>query len=383
MYAVGLMSGTSLDGVDSVLVDIEGSGISTKINVIGFNTYEIPQEIKKEIKQACSLDKSSSRLICSLNFKIGYLFSECVKNICSDCEFDINNLDFIASHGQTIYHIPEDDNDAVKSTLQIGESSVIAYETKTKVISNFRVMDMAAGGEGAPLVPFSEYILYSNKNEGVLLQNIGGIGNVTVIPRNSSIDDIYAFDTGPGNMIIDEVMFKLFGKRYDSNGNVAASGVVIDKMLLDLMSEPYIQLKPPKTTGREKFGEQYVRELLHKYGDLNKEDIIATVTMFTAKSIAENYRNFVLNRHKIDKIILGGGGAHNSTLVKFLKELLPEVSVLTQEEVGYSSDAKEAIAFVVLGNETMHRSFSNVPSATGAKEKVILGTICESPFINE
>lgn len=383
MYAVGLMSGTSLDGVDSVLVDIEGSGISTKINVIGFNTYEIPQEIKKEIKQACSLDKSSSRLICSLNFKIGYLFSECVKNICSDCEFDINNLDFIASHGQTIYHIPEDDNDAVKSTLQIGESSVIAYETKTKVISNFRVMDMAAGGEGAPLVPFSEYILYSNKNEGVLLQNIGGIGNVTVIPRNSSIDDIYAFDTGPGNMIIDEVMFKLFGKRYDNNGNVAASGVVIDKMLLDLMSEPYIQLKPPKTTGREKFGEQYVRELLHKYGDLNKEDIIATVTMFTAKSIAENYRNFVLNRHKIDKIILGGGGAHNSTLVKFLKELLPEVSVLTQEEVGYSSDAKEAIAFVVLGNETMHRSFSNVPSATGAKEKVILGTICESPFINE
>ncbi|MBS5926613.1 MAG: anhydro-N-acetylmuramic acid kinase [Clostridium sp.] len=383
MYAVGLMSGTSLDGVDSVLVDIEGSGISTKINVIGFNTYEIPQEIKKEIKQACSLDKSSSRLICSLNFKIGYLFSECVKNICSDCEFDINNLDFIASHGQTIYHIPEDDNDAVKSTLQIGESSVIAYETKTKVISNFRVMDMAAGGEGAPLVPFSEYILYSNKNEGVLLQNIGGIGNVTVIPRNSSIDDIYAFDTGPGNMIIDEVMFKLLGKRYDNNGNVAASGVVIDKMLLDLMSEPYIQLKPPKTTGREKFGEQYVRELLHKYGDLNKEDIIATVTMFTAKSIAENYRNFVLNRHKIDKIILGGGGAHNSTLVKFLKELLPELSVLTQEEVGYSSDAKEAIAFVVLGNETMHRSFSNVPSATGAKEKVILGTICESPFINE
>lgn len=383
MYAVGLMSGTSLDGVDSVLVDIEGSGISTKINVIGFNTYEIPQEIKKEIKQACSLDKSSSRLICSLNFKIGYLFSECVKNICSECEFDISNLDFIASHGQTIYHIPEDDNDAVKSTLQIGESSVIAYETKTKVISNFRVMDMAAGGEGAPLVPFSEYILYSNKNEGVLLQNIGGIGNVTVIPRNGSIDDIYAFDTGPGNMIIDEVMFKLFGKRYDNNGNVAASGVVIDKMLLDLMSEPYIQLKPPKTTGREKFGEQYVRELLHKYGDLNKEDIIATVTMFTAKSIAENYRNFVLNRHKIDKIILGGGGAHNSTLVKFLKELLPEVSLLTQEEVGYSSDAKEAIAFVVLGNETMHRSFSNVPSATGAKEKVILGTICESPFINE
>lgn len=383
MYAVGLMSGTSLDGVDSVLVDIEGSGISTKINVIGFNTYEIPQEIKKEIKQACSLDKSSSRLICSLNFKIGYLFSECVKNICSECEFDINNLDFIASHGQTIYHIPEDDNDAVKSTLQIGESSVIAYETKTKVISNFRVMDMAAGGEGAPLVPFSEYILYSNKNEGVLLQNIGGIGNVTVIPKNGSIDDIYAFDTGPGNMIIDEVMFKLFGKRYDNNGNVAASGVVIDKMLLDLMSEPYIQLKPPKTTGREKFGEQYVRELLHKYGDLNKEDIIATVTMFTAKSIAENYRNFVLNRHKIGKIILGGGGAHNSTLVKFLKELLPEVSLLTQEEVGYSSDAKEAIAFVVLGNETMHRSFSNVPSATGAKEKVILGTICESPFINE
>ena len=189
MYAVGLMSGTSLDGVDAALVKINGSGLDTRIEMIGFNTYVIPDDIKKEIKMACSLEYSNVRLICSLNFKLGYLFAECVKKICEESNFDISKLDFIASHGQTIYHIPRKGEDVIPSTLQIGESAIIAYETGKKVISNFRVMDMAAGGEGAPLVPFSEYILYGSKGEGVLLQNIGGIGNVTVIPKNAGVDE--------------------------------------------------------------------------------------------------------------------------------------------------------------------------------------------------
>ena len=381
MYAVGLMSGTSLDGVDAVLAKINGSGLDTRIEMIGFNTYAIPDDIKKDIKMACSLEHSNVKLVCSLNFKLGYLFAECVKKICKESNFDISKLDFIASHGQTIYHIPRKGEGVVPSTLQIGESAVIAYETGTKVISNFRVMDMAAGGEGAPLVPFSEYILYGSKGEGVLLQNIGGIGNVTVIPNNVGVDEIYAFDTGPGNMIIDEVMLRLFNKRYDLNGETSARGNVNEEMLDFMMSNPYINAIPPKTTGREEFGEQYVEKLLEKFNFIKNEDIVSTVTMFTAKSIAENYKNFILDKHVINKVIIGGGGAHNSTLLKYLRELLPEIQVVTQEDEGYSSDAKEAIAFVILGNETIHRSFSNVPSATGAREKVVLGTICECPFV--
>ena len=277
MYAVGLMSGTSLDGVDAALVKINGSGLDTRIEMIGFNTYVIPDDIKKEIKMACSLEYSNVRLICSLNFKLGYLFAECVKKICEESNFDISKLDFIASHGQTIYHIPRKGEDVIPSTLQIGESAIIAYETGKKVISNFRVMDMAAGGEGAPLVPFSEYILYGSKGEGVLLQNIGGIGNVTVIPKNAGVDEIYAFDTGPGNMIIDEVMFRLFNKRYDLNGETSAIGNVNEEMLEFMMSNPYIDAIPPKTTGREEFGEQYVEELLKKFNSIKKEDIVSTV----------------------------------------------------------------------------------------------------------
>lgn len=380
MYAVGLMSGTSLDGIDAVLTEIHGHGKDTNIRIIGFDTYELPCDIKDEIKKCCSIEESNVQLICSLNFKMGYLFADAVKKVCLKCNFDIKNLDFIASHGQTIFHIPKGDKKYVKSTLQIGESAVIAYETRTKVVSNFRTMDMAAGGEGAPLVPFSEYIMYGGKTKGVLLQNIGGIGNVTVVPENAGVDDIYAFDTGPGNMIIDEVMTRLFGKKYDKGGEVASRGIVDEAMLKKLMSHPYIKQNIPKTTGREMFGAQYVDELLKEYKNLKKEDIVATVTMFTASSIAENYKSHILNNHHISKVILAGGGAHNNTLIKYLKELMPNMDIVTQDEEGYSSDAKEAIAFVILGNETLNGSFSNVPSATGASRRVILGNVCENPF---
>lgn len=381
MLAVGLMSGTSLDGIDAALVEIKGSGINTKVNLLEFETFKIPSEIKNEIKKACLEDKSSVDLICSLNFKLGNLFADAVIDILNKANIDIEQLDYIASHGQTIYHIPKDREGLVKSTLQIGEASVIAYKTNTLVISNFRVMDMAANGEGAPLVPYTEYILYSEKEKGIALQNIGGIGNVTVLPESNLIDDIFAFDTGPGNMAIDEACNILFGIPYDKDGKIASSGVVNDEMLNELMKMKYIHEKPPKTTGREDFGQRFVEKVIDKYSELKSEDIIATLTMFTAKSISYNYKKFIIPNNKLEKVIIAGGGAHNKTLIRFIKEELEGVEVLIQEDLGFSSDAKEAIAFAVLGNETLNNNFSNVPSATGANEKVILGQITMSPRI--
>ncbi|MDU1313557.1 anhydro-N-acetylmuramic acid kinase AnmK [Clostridium septicum] len=380
MYSVGLMSGTSLDGVDAALVEIIDYGIDTKIKLMEFITLDIPRDIKEEIKLSCHEEKSSVDLICSLNFKLGYLFSNAVKEVCKKAKFSLENLDFIATHGQTIYHIPKKRGSLIPSTMQIGEPAIIAYETGVKVISNFRVMDMAAGGEGAPLVPFSEFVLYGSREESIALQNIGGIGNVTVIPNTGNINDVFAFDTGPGNMIIDDVCQRLFGASYDEDGKFASKGMVNNTMLIDLMNHPYILSKPPKSTGREEFGQKYVDEILEKYKMLKSEDILATVTMFTAKSISENYKKFILSKVNLKKIVIGGGGAHNKTLLKYIKEELPNIKIVTQDELGFSSDAKEAIAFVILGNETLNESFSNVPSATGATNKVILGNITPSPI---
>ncbi|WP_041140207.1 anhydro-N-acetylmuramic acid kinase AnmK [Beduini massiliensis] len=375
MYAVGLMSGTSLDGIDAVLCEINGSQKTTKVSMLAFDTYEIPEDIKLKIKKACDPMYSGVDLICSLNFELGELFAKSVKAICKQANFQLDQLDFVASHGQTIYHQPIADDTHVRSTLQIGEAAVIAYECQVDVISNFRVMDMAAKGEGAPLVPYSEQVLYQKENECIALQNIGGIGNVSVLPTEKSPLPLIAFDTGPGNMIIDEAMLQLYGKPYDENGQTAALGKVNEAMLKELMAHPYILQVPKKTTGREMFGQSFTLDVLKRYKALPKEDIVATVTMFTAKSIAVNYKQFLLPDYPIKKLIVGGGGAYNQTLMRFIQEELPQLEVLTQESLGFSSAAKEAIAFVVMGNETLHRQASNVISATGAQECVILGNI--------
>lgn len=379
MYCIGLMSGTSLDGIDAALVNINGYGIETEVELVAFNTYKIPQDIKQEIKKACSAEESSSQLICSLNFKLGYLFSEAVKSICCEAKISSSELEFVASHGQTIYHIPKKLEIYIPSTLQIGEPSIIAYENNVKVISNFRTMDIAAGGEGAPLVPYSEFILYGGKGENIALQNIGGIGNVTVIPGDKDMRKIYAFDTGPGNMMIDEACQILFGIPFDKGGEIGKEGTVNTYMLEKLMEHPYLSICPPKTTGREDFGEEFVCGLLEEYKNVDKKDIIATFTAFTAETIVAAYKEHILTKVDLNKVIIGGGGAHNKTLIKFIQDGLKGIKVLTQEEVGYSSDAKEAIAFAILGNETLNGRGSNVPSATGAKENVILGNITNPP----
>ncbi|MCL1948788.1 MAG: anhydro-N-acetylmuramic acid kinase, partial [Turicibacter sp.] len=257
-----------------------------------------------------------------------------------------------------------------------GEPAVIAYETKIPVVSNFRTMDMAAGGQGAPLVPYTEWLLYGDAEKSRLLQNIGGIGNVTLIPKNCGLDEVIAFDTGPGNMVMDEICKLLFNQNYDKDGLLAAKGTLNQGMLSDLLSMPYILEAPPKSTGRELFGKEFVLRLIEKYAHVAPYDLLATATYFTAKSIALNYEAFIFPDYPIDEVIVGGGGSYNKQLMAMLSELLEgKCRVMAQEDCGYSSEAKEAIAFALLANETMNHIPSNVPSATGAKEAVVLGNI--------
>ena len=375
MLAVGLMSGTSLDGVDTVLCEISGQDESTKVKQLYFKTYDIPESLRTKIRKCCSRELIPVDLICSLNFELGYLFADAVKSLCKDANVKLEDLSFVASHGQTIFHIPKAYADYVPSTLQIGEAAIIANECKTKVISNFRVMDMAVGGEGAPLVPYSETLLYSEEDQAVALQNIGGIGNVTVLPKKGDTKKVIAFDTGPGNMMIDEAVRTFYGKKYDTDGYYARQGNLIPSLAEELKEHPYFNLEIPKTTGREMFGEHFTKSILEKYHSCEPNDLIHTFTWFTAYSIAYHYKKYLISEYGLKKCIIGGGGAYNSYLLELIRNEMPEVTVMTQEEHGFPSEAKEALAFVILGNQTYHRSPSNVPSATGAKKSVILGQI--------
>ena len=379
-YIIGLMSGTSLDGVDAALTRIEGCGMETKVELIDFLTVPFSAEIKQEIMAGTSPELSNVQLLCSLNVKLGELFADAAEAICRKNNLPYSQLTAIGSHGQTMYHQPVLEGSYVPSTLQIGEPAVIAYRMNTLVVSNFRTMDMAAGGQGAPLVPYTELILYRDEQKSRLLQNIGGIGNVTVIPKGAKGDDVYAFDTGPGNMIIDELCRMLFDLPYDKNGELAAQGKVDEALLAACMRLPFLAQSPPKSTGRELFGKPFAERLVRENAHLSKHDLLATMTMFTAASIADSYKQFVFPRLHIDEVIIGGGGSYNLTLLGMLRELLDkDCRVLTQEDLGYSSEAKEAVAFAILANETLHRQPGNLPTATGAREPVILGNLTLPP----
>ncbi|MBM7681852.1 anhydro-N-acetylmuramic acid kinase [Pullulanibacillus pueri] len=380
-FIVGLMSGTSVDGIDAALTRIIGSGNNTKVEVLNFITLDYSKEMRGKIFQAMDPERSSTPLICSLNFELGYCFADAVKKVCRDVQFELKRLNAVGSHGQTIYHIPQSESTYIPSTLQIGEPAVIAYQTKTSVISNFRVMDMAAGGQGAPLVPYIDYLLFKNQHKAVALQNIGGISNVTVLPENCSLEDVYAFDTGPGNMIIDELVRRFYGINYDPNGKYAKQGEISQPLLNEMMEDPYIKQFPPKTTGRESYGKAYVDRLLESWRRLSPNDLIATATYFTAKSIAQNYENFILSKHKIEEIIVSGGGSYNQALMTWLDILLPQLSIKTAGDYGVASDAKEAVAFAILANEFFSKHSANVPMATGAEKSIVLGNW--TPYIDQ
>jgi len=380
MYVVGLMSGTSLDGIDTALIDI--SEISTNdfdVKVINFINTPYDNITRNKILECCDPKTGSVDKICRLNFELGELFAKSVEKIASLTNIKLSNIELIGSHGQTIYHDVE--NDYV-SSLQIGEAGVIAQRTGITTISNFRARDIAAGGQGAPLVPYVDYILFKSNQYNRVLQNIGGIGNYTYIPKNAKIEDIQGTDTGPGNMLIDGVIQILTNgeKTFDKDGEMAIKGTVSIELLNELKKHPFISKKAPKTTGREAFGLNYARKIVNigKKLHLSNEDIIATVTNFTAFTIIDAYQRFIGN--EIDQIIISGGGSYNPTLIlmikSYVKMLLGEnVVVMTLEQLGYSSDAKEAVAFAILAYQTFKRRCNNVPQITGAKYSVILGDV--------
>jgi anhydro-N-acetylmuramic acid kinase len=320
--------------------------------------------------------------VCRMNFVLGRLFGEAARQLMRSCHLTPEQVDLIASHGQTVCHLPQGgpmDDLGGGSTLQLGEPAVIAELTGVTVAADFRPHDLAAGGQGAPLVPYADYALFRSATKTRAIQNIGGIANVTVLPTGGGIGDIIAFDTGPGNMILDALITAITNgeKTYDEDGAISALGQVDETLLRELMSHPYLSRRPPKTTGREEFGSHFVSDLLHRAEavDLSVEDLLATAAAFTAASIAQAYRDFVLLEHRIDEVILGGGGSYNATLRRMLQARLPEIPIFLHEDFGLSGDAKEALAFAILGNETMCGQPSNVPSATGANRPVVLGKI--------
>ncbi len=378
--AIGLMSGTCTDGIDAALVQMEGSYTSTSVQLVEFITIPYDPQLRTKLIQLSSGSFGGSYEISKMNFLLGKLFTDACLAVCEKAKILPTNIDFIASHGHTIYHQPlaeEYHQHTVTSTLQIGEPSVISERMHCPVISDFRVRDMAAGGLGAPLVPYAEYILYRSDEKNIALQNIGGIGNITYIPSNATLEDIMAFDTGPGNMIMDALISINTDQKqtFDENGAIASAGIINEDLLHWLLLDPYLFMAPPKTTGREYYGNEFVKKLMIKASTLNVSfpDLMATTTMFTAKAIEINVKKHLPKLP--DLLIVGGGGSQNKTLMKYLSNTLANCKVLTNEDIGFDSNAKEAIAFAILGNETLFGNPNNVPLATGAKHAVVMGKI--------
>ncbi len=371
MLAVGLMSGTSLDGVDAALVELTGTSEQTKVSLKEFITVPFSATEKAQIQAQLANATSSVEGLCSLDFALGRSFGQAVLAVCQKAGISSDNLVFVASHGQTLYHLPDPPEGETRSTMQLGNAAIIAELTHTTVVSDFRARDMAVGGQGAPIVPYSEYVLYRSPDHTRILQNIGGIGNATIIKQNAKLEDLFAFDTGPGNMVIDELCRHFFHEEYDDGGKHGAAGTVNQTVLQALLKHPYFAEQPPKTTGREVFGKQYTEALLANY-DLKADDWIATATALTAQTIADAIKPFAPAG---TQLIVGGGGSYNPTLLAMIAKAAQGVEVLTQEQLGLRSDAKEAIAMTILGNQTLHHLPSNVPSATGASRPVILGSM--------
>jgi anhydro-N-acetylmuramic acid kinase len=350
MRVAGVMSGTSLDGIDVAIVEIRGRAVET----IGFQSTPYTPELRAEIL-GVSNASTTTAAISRLNFHLGERYARAVLRATKR----YGAVELIGCHGQTIYH------EGRSNTLQIGEAAVVAERTGVPVVSNFRARDIAAGGQGAPLVPFVDYLLFRHPKRRRIVLNIGGIANLTVIPAGARPTDVIAFDTGPGNMAID-ALARDFGEPFDRGGKIAASGNVNVDLLKELMADPYFRQKPPKSAGREQYGAEFVARL--KKTGLAARDLVATVTVLTAATIAMQVRGPA-------ELIASGGGVHNPQIMAHLAAFLPGVAISTSADHGIDPDAKEAIAFAILAHETWRRKPSNLPSATGARHAVILGDI--------
>lgn len=371
-YVIGLMSGTSCDGVDVALVRIKGTGADLAVKLIEFKSHPYRSSMRRRLLAS----KMDAYDLCALNVELGELFAKASKQMIRFAKSEEIQVDLIASSGHTVAHCPPPRHD-VPGTMQIAEASIIAQRCKVPVVSNFRPRDLAVGGQGAPLVPYADWVLFHRPNRTTACLNIGGIANVTVVPP--TMKEVVAFDTGPGNMVIDGAMDLLTSgkKRIDTDGKLARSGKVIEEFLYYLLDHPYFLQPPPKSTGREDFGpDAYFRDALISRRDGHPvEDLIATITKAVSESIIDALKGYVMTGHSLDRLIISGGGAHNKTLMRQIKAGLPGISIRKSDQYKIPADAREAIAFAILGNETICGTPSNVPSATGAKRNVVLGQI--------
>lgn len=378
---IGLLSGTSVDGIDAVMMKITGNGVVTKIKVMDFITYPVPHIIKLAILS--NSDKKTAKIdeISQLNVIIGKLFAEAVQKLLKKNKLKAAQVDLIGSHGQTIHHLPHLHpywEYKVKSTLQIGDPSVIANLTGIVTVGDFRIADCSVNGDGAPLVPYLDYILFTHKTKNRALLNIGGIANITVLKKNARKQDVIAFDSGPGNMLIDGMMYHLFKKPYDKGGANAKKGAVNPILFNWLLADEMYQLRPPKSTGREHYGMEFQKKLLKIAKGMNKNDVIRTVTEFTAYTIWYNYENFVKHIGSAEEVIISGGGVENPVLMKSITAYFKGVKVRKMNDFGITPANKEAVLFAILANECIAGNSANMPSVSGGKKDVVLGKICQA-----
>ncbi len=381
---IGLMSGTSLDAIDVAMVRIEKHGLTAKVKLEHFREYPYPPKIRSVVRELFDPKHARINDICRYDFILGEVFAAAVLRMLKETRIKAESVDLIASAGQTIWHDPElsivePDVDwiegpiATRSTFAIGQSAVIAERTGIITVGDLRVRDVAAGGQGAPLVPYFDWVLLRHKSRGRCIQNIGGIGNVTYIPPKANWDQVIAFDTGPGNMIIDELAWIATNGRqtYDVDGALGELGKVRGDLLDRWMSDPYFAKSPPKTTGRELFGAQFAKRIVEESPKVDIHDLIATATALTAESIARAYRDFVQPLGPIHEVMLAGGGAKNPTLVRMIQERMPNQKLLIYK----ASEAKEAMAMAMIANDSVVGLVTNVAGATGGRPTV-LGKIC-------
>jgi anhydro-N-acetylmuramic acid kinase len=386
MLVLGLMSGTSADAIDVALARISGTPPNLDAKLLDHASFKFPPALRKEILRIAEQQPISAGELSQLNFRLGHIYADAVLAACKKFKVASSRVALIGNHGQTIFHqgAPVPYLGArTSSTLQIGEGSVIAARTGITTVSDFRPADMALGGQGAPLVPFADYALYRHPKLGRVSLNLGGIANITVIPAAARPDQVFAFDTGPANMLIDALVQHFTGgrQRFDKNAHLASQGRSIPALLNELLCDPYLKLAPPKSTGREYFGHAHIQKLL-ALGRLHRaksNDLIRAATIFTALSVVDSLNRFVLPKTKIHQLIVSGGGAQNPLILAQLSAALSGIETLPSSQFGIPEDAKEAFAFALLAYETFHQRPANLPSATGARGPAILGKISYAP----
>ena len=376
MIVAGVMSGTSADGINVALVRISGSG---SLRIIGHAEFPYPKNVRKAVLNAMNATTARVGDLARLNFLLGELYAEAV--LATQKQFS-KRVDLVGCHGQTLYHQGLSKlflGRKIATTWQTGEGAILAQRLSVPVVSDFRPADMAAGGKGAPLVPFLDFQLFRHATQGRIAQNIGGIANLTAIPAGAAAKDVIAFDTGPGNMVIDALAQRLLNKPYDRDGEAAGSGMVLEKVLAKLLGAKFFSEPPPRTAGREEFGREFVAAFVRACGRARNVDVLCTATALTAQSIAISIQRFVLPKKaaKYHGLIVSGGGLRNATLIAMLSNAVAPLGLAlrSSDEFGLPSEAKEAAAFALLAYETWHHRPSNMPSATGAKRPVVLGKI--------